>query len=335
MHGDDGTGVLTDYRGVEVLDSWAPLKIAGLDWGIVAKIDRDEAFAPMQHIARDTLIQTLVILLIITLVVMFLATSFVRPVNDLIARVQLARTGNTDMTFAAESTDEIGDLARSFRELIDSVQKQTRLLDAATSENQLLLENVMPKRIAERVRIGGGVVSERFEDVTVVFAELRGLAQFTQATSDDESVTALKRLITAFDEVALRHGVERIKTIGDTYLAVTGFSQPLLDHMRRSVEFALAARAIVADFNREKGAPLGLTVGIGSGSGHRRRDGSGACAVPAVGRSGDRGRPRDGLRRDRRHRRVAQCPRRPRGSIHVQATGDVNVWRPVVDARRP
>ena len=57
---------------------------------------------PMQHIARDTLIQTLVILLVITLVVMFLATSFVRPVNDLIARVQLARTGKTDMTFAAE-----------------------------------------------------------------------------------------------------------------------------------------------------------------------------------------------------------------------------------------
>ncbi|HEY6599435.1 MAG TPA: adenylate/guanylate cyclase domain-containing protein [Pseudomonadales bacterium] len=265
LRGNEGTGVLTDYRGVEVLDSWAPLHIAGLEWGIVAKIDRDEAFAPMQHIARDTLIQTLVILLIITVVVMFLATSFVRPVNELIARVQLARTGKTDMTFAAESTDEIVDLARSFRELIDGVQKQTQMLNAATSENQLLLENVMPKRIAERVRVGGGTVAEHFEDVTIVFAELRGLAQFTQATSDDESVTALKRLITAFDEIALSHGVERIKTIGDTYLAVTGLSQPLLDHMRRSVEFARAARAIVADFAREKSAPLGLTVGIGSG----------------------------------------------------------------------
>ncbi len=265
LQGNEGTGVVPDYRGTDVLASWAPLKIAGLDWGIVAKIDREEAFAPMRHIARDTLIQTLVILLIITLVVMFLASSFVRPVNELIARVQLARTGKTDMTFAAESTDEIGDLARSFRELIGSVQKQTRMLEAATSENQLLLENVMPKRIAERVRVGGGVAAEHFEDVTVVFAELRGLAQFTQATSDYESVAALKRLITAFDEVALHHGVERIKTIGDTYLAVTGLSQPLLDHMRRSVEFALAARAIVADFAREKSARLGLTVGIGSG----------------------------------------------------------------------
>ena len=60
-------------------------------------------------------------------------------------------------------------------------------------------------------------------------------------------------------------GVERIKTVGDTYLAVTGLSQPLLDHMRRTVEFALTARTIVMDLNREKNSHLGLTVGIASG----------------------------------------------------------------------
>ena len=263
--GNAGTGVVMGYAGTEILASWAPLTVAGLEWGIVAKIDRDEAYMPMQHMARDTLIQTLLILLVITMVVMFLATSFVRPVNELIARVQLARTGKTDMTFAAESTDEIGDLARSFRELIDGVQKQTRLLEQATSENQQLLENVMPKGMAQRVRVGQGEITERIEDVTVVFAELKGLAEYTQATSDQESVTVLKRLLGALDELALRHGVERIKTVGDTYLAVTGLSQPLLDHMRRSVEFAVAARASVAEFNREKNTHLGLTVGIGSG----------------------------------------------------------------------
>ncbi|HEY6599436.1 MAG TPA: HAMP domain-containing protein, partial [Pseudomonadales bacterium] len=132
--GNEGTAAIVGYDGSDILASWAPLRVAGLRWGVVAKIDRSEAYAPMARMARDTLIQTLLILLVITLVVMFLATSFVRPVNDLIARVRLARAGNTDMTFAAESTDEIGDLARSFRELIDSVQKQTRMLDAATSE---------------------------------------------------------------------------------------------------------------------------------------------------------------------------------------------------------
>jgi class 3 adenylate cyclase len=263
--GNEGTGVAVGYGGNEVLASWAPLHVAGLDWGIVAKIERDEAYMPMQHMARDTLIQTLLILLVITMVVMFLASSFVRPVNELIARVQLARSGKTDMPPSAETTDEIGDLARSFRELISSVQKQTRMLEDATSENQLLLEHVMPKGLAERVRFGQGRINERIEEVTVAFAELKGLAEYTQSTSDAVSVATLKQLISAFDEVASRYGVEPIKTVGDTYLAVTGLSQPLLDHMRRTAQFALAARTIVLDFNREKASHLGLTVGIASG----------------------------------------------------------------------
>ena len=263
--GNEGTAAIIGYDGAKILASWSPLRVAGLEWGVVAKISRDEAYAPLRAMARDTLIQALLILLVITLAVMALATSFVRPVNDLIARVRLARSGRTDVTFATETDDEIGDLARSFRDLIDGVQKQTRLLEDATTQNQQLLENVMPKGLARRVRVGHGEITERIEDVTVVFAELKGLADYTQATSDTESVTVLKRLISAFDEAALKHGVERIKTVGDTYLAVTGLSQPLLDHMRRTVEFALAARAIVVNFNRERDTHLGLTVGIGSG----------------------------------------------------------------------
>jgi class 3 adenylate cyclase len=123
----------------------------------------------------------------------------------------------------------------------------------------------MPKAMAQRMRVGQGDISETIEDVTVIFAELRGLADYTQATSDNESVSALKRLIGAFDEAAAKHGVERIKTVGDTYLAVTGLSLPLLDHMQRTVEFALNARQIVMNFNIEQGTQLGLTVGIGSG----------------------------------------------------------------------
>lgn len=265
LAGNEGTAVTIGYLGADILASWSPLRVAGLEWGVVARVNKDEAFAPLRTMARDMLIEALLILLLITLAVMVLATSFVRPVNDLIARVQLARSGNTEVTFATETGDEIGDLARSFRELIAGVQKQTRLLEDATLQNQVLLENVMPKGMAERMRLGHGNITESVDDVTVVFAELQGLADYTQATSDRESVAVLKRLIGAFDEAAARLGVERIRTVGDTYLAVTGLSQPLLDHMQRSMDFALSARAMVLNFNREQGAQLGLTVGIDSG----------------------------------------------------------------------
>jgi hypothetical protein len=87
----EGTAATIGYRGENVPASWAPIRVAGLRWGIVATMDRDEAYAPMRSMARDTLIQTLLILLVVTLVVMFLAASFVRPVNDLIARLRRAR----------------------------------------------------------------------------------------------------------------------------------------------------------------------------------------------------------------------------------------------------
>ena len=100
----------------------------------------------------------------------------------------------------------------------------------------------------------------------MVFAELKGLAEYTRTTSDANSVTVLRQLIGAFDvKAASRHGVERIKTVGDTYHAVAGFSQPLLDHARRAAEFALDARSIVRDFNMVSSAHLGLTVGICAG----------------------------------------------------------------------
>ncbi len=266
LAGNEGTAVITSYSGVDILASWAPLRVAGLEWGVVARIDKDEVFAPLRTMARDMLIEALLILLVITLAVMMLATSFVRPVNDLIARVQLARSGNTDVSFNTETGDELGDLARSFRELIAGVQKQTRLLEDMTLQNRVLLENVMPRGMAQRMQLGHGSITERVDDVTVVFMELRGLADYTRATSDSESVSVLKRLIGAFDEAAARLGVERIKTVGDTYFAVTGLSEPLLDHMRRSLEFAVSAREMVMNFNREQGTQLGLTVGIDSGS---------------------------------------------------------------------
>ncbi len=238
LQGNEGTGVITDYRGVEVLGSWAPLHIAGLEWGIVAKIDRDEAYMPMQHIARDTLIQTLVILLVITMVVMFLATSFVRPVNDLIARVQLARTGKTDMTFATE----IERRNRRPRALVPRTDRRRAEADAPARGSDharisSLLENVMPKGMAQRVRLGQGEITERDRrrHGRVRRTERARRIHARRHPTASRS-TVLKRLITAFDEAALRHGVERIKTVGDTYLAVTGLlaaaARPHAPHRR-------------------------------------------------------------------------------------------------------
>ena len=265
LRGQTGTGVIVDYRGREILGSWAPLRLRDLDWAIVGKVDLDEAYAPIYRLARNTLIQTLIILVVITMLVMVLASSFVRPVNDLIARVRRFGAGDESVEFDGDSSDEIGDLARSFRELVESARKQTQLIEQASRENERLLANMLPHRFAQNEKRGSEDARETIPEVSVIFAELRGLAEITHSQSADVCVSILSEFLTAADSAARKHRAERVKTMGDTYLAAVGLSSPLLDHIPRALEFARELRTSVANIAQAYELKLDLIVGISAG----------------------------------------------------------------------
>lgn len=265
LRGQTGTGVIVDYRGREILGSWAPLRLQDLDWAIVGKIDLDEAYEPIHRLARNTLIQTLIILVVITLLVMVLANSFVRPVNDLIARVRRFGAGDESVEFDGDSSDEIGDLAHSFRELVESARKQTGMIEQVSKENERLLADMLPQRFAQNLQRGSEEARETIPEVSVIFAELRGLAEITRTHSADVCVSILGEFLAAADSAARQHSTERIKTMGDTYLAAVGLSSPLLDHMPRAVEFARELRNHVTNIARSRELTLDLIVGISAG----------------------------------------------------------------------
>jgi len=265
LRGQTGAGVIVDYRGQEILGSWAPLTVGDLHWAIVGKMDLSEAFEPIYQLARNTLVQTVIILGAITLLVMGLAASFVRPVNDLISRVKRFGAGDVNVDFDGETGDEIGDLSRSFKDLVESARTQTRLIEAVSKENERLLQNILPQRFARQVQQGTEEVTETVPDVSVVFVEVRGLAELTRSRSAGETVEVLRRFLSAADATAAEHKAERIKTMGDTYMAAVGLSAPLLDHMQRAVEFARDLKRAVALASQELDAGLELIVGIASG----------------------------------------------------------------------
>ncbi len=266
LRGQVGTGVIEDYRGVEILGSWAPLRIPDVRWAIVGKIDLEEAYAPIHRLARHTLVQTALIVLVITVVVMLLVSSFVRPVNELITRVRDAGSGAVDVDVASTAQDEIGDLARSFQDLLGSVREQTRLLEEVRGENQRLLESILPAGVVRRMRRGDDELADTVPDVSILFAEVNGLAQRALSGDAGDSVALLKRLVASFDEAAERCGVEKLQVVGDTYQAAAGLSEPLLDHARRAVDFARELVRIVRRADAETDAELRLRVGIASGT---------------------------------------------------------------------
>ena len=108
-------------------------------------------------------------------------------------------------------------------------------------------------------------IGESVSNVAVLFSDLTGFAKLSNSLTAHETVGILNDLVSSFDEAADRCGIEKIKTIGDSYMAVCGLSVPYLDHDKRAIDFALEMLKIVRRFNHERGFQLNVSVGINSG----------------------------------------------------------------------
>jgi PAS domain S-box-containing protein len=146
-------------------------------------------------------------------------------------------------------------------------RRQTEVaLRLARKKAELLLLNVLPQPIAERLKRGQRTIAESFEEVTVLFADLVDFTEFSTQTSPTELVELLNEIFSKFDQLAEKHGVEKIKTIGDAYMAVAGLPKPRPDHAQAIAQMALDMQAAIEQFNVEKGQTFKIRIGINSGS---------------------------------------------------------------------
>ncbi|NER78463.1 MAG: PAS domain S-box protein [Leptolyngbya sp. SIO1D8] len=129
-----------------------------------------------------------------------------------------------------------------------------------------LLVNILPYQIATRLKSGARTIAENFDEVTVLFADL---VEFTAASgqmSPKELVNLLNDVFSTFDRLAERHGLEKIKTIGDAYMAAGGLPVARPDHIDAVALMALDMQNAMDNFQRPDGTPFKLRVGINTGS---------------------------------------------------------------------
>lgn len=263
--GGSGTLRVVDYRGISVLSSYAPLQIKGFDWVILSQMDLAEAYAPIYAFQRQILITVTLLILLVTLLAMALAHLFVKPVQQLIESARKVSSGELESIPELNSNDELGELGRSFNAVVQSLQTQTALVDQKNQENERLLFSVFPKAIARRLQRGETQISEEVTNVAVLFSDLKGFSKLVSSLSAYESLAILNDLVASFDDLAEKFGLEKVKTIGDSYLAVCGLSVPYLDHDKRAADFAIEMLGILRRFNLERGFQLGIQIGIHSG----------------------------------------------------------------------
>ncbi len=173
--------------------------------------------------------------------------------------------------------DEVGQLCEHFNHMAETIQQhnehleelvkqRTKELEAEKAKSEQLLLNVLPAPIAERLKAGENLIVDRFEHVSVLFADIVGFTTLSTKKTPEELVTMLNELFSLFDRLAEQHGLEKIKTIGDAYMVVAGIPQPLADHAIAIAHMALDMLAGVADYGERHGIDLGIRIGIHTGA---------------------------------------------------------------------
>lgn len=138
-------------------------------------------------------------------------------------------------------------------------------MDRLRRENLRLLLNILPAPIADRLRSGDEHIADAFGEVTVLFADIVGFTQLAGSMPAGEVVELLNDLFTRFDQAARELGIEKIKTIGDAYMAVCGLPDPCADHIERMMDMALRMLQIARDFSSERRMTLNLRIGVNAG----------------------------------------------------------------------
>jgi len=138
-------------------------------------------------------------------------------------------------------------------------------LERLHRENERLLLNILPEPIADRLRRGERLIADRFEDVTLLFADIVGFTELSSAMQPDELVAVLNDTFTVFDDLVDEHGLEKVKTIGDAYMVVGGLTDASPDHTQRVARMAIDLAARVGTIPAAARLGIQFRVGLNCG----------------------------------------------------------------------
>jgi adenylate cyclase len=128
-----------------------------------------------------------------------------------------------------------------------------------------LLTNAIPATIARRLKSGAAHIADAYPETTVLFADIVGFTRWTMRTEPKRAVSLLDALFSSFDDLASAHGLEKIRTVGDSFMAVAGAPDARSDHARAGIDLGIAILDATADWRRTYDLDLEVRVGIATG----------------------------------------------------------------------
>jgi adenylate cyclase len=159
-----------------------------------------------------------------------------------------------------------------FRPAVDRLRSSLHKLSNALSniqneqeKSEKLLLNILPRSIADRLKVSSDCIADGFPEATVLFADIVGFTELSSRLSPQDLVARLNQIFSAFDTLAEKYGLEKIKTIGDAYMVVGGLPKPSAEHSVSVAKFALEMRSELQRINESLGELFDIRIGINSG----------------------------------------------------------------------
>ena len=209
-----------------------------------------------------------------------LSRRFIAPGRRIVEAAVRVAAGDLAARSRITGADEIGRLGQSIDGMadalsaaLDTARVQTATAEARAAEldeerdrSEKLLENMLPVLIADRLKRGESTIAETFPEVTVLFADIVGFTELATRLPPRQLVDMLSDVFGRFDELAARHRLEKIKTIGDCYMVVGGVPDRSPTHCQQVAEFAVEALAAIAESAAVSGLDLRLRIGMHTGT---------------------------------------------------------------------
>ena len=175
-------------------------------------------------------------------------------------------------TLSLNRTDELGEVATAFQQMFQRIQqeiwdrKQAEwALRVEQEKSERLLLNILPAEVASRLKESPGVIASRCNEVTILFADIVNFTGLAANMPPGELVDQLNAIFSAFDTLSEKHGLEKIKTIGDAYMVVGGLPVCRPDHAQAVLNMAIDMLQVIGQFRRKDGDSFQLRIGINTG----------------------------------------------------------------------
>lgn len=222
-----------------------------------------------------------IILLLSTIVsVVLIRSRLLRPIERLAEVAEHVSSGDMKVRSNLRGTDEIGQFGQTFDSMITSVNQHLDEVESARStlaeqavsleeerqRSEHLLLNVLPATIADRLKGGEEGIAEAFPEVSVLFSDIVGFTKMSARVGAKQVVDMLNEVFGLLDKLAVKHGVEKIKTIGDCYMVAAGVPDRSPTHTQQIAAFSLEMQATIKDYAAKSGREINMRTGIHTGT---------------------------------------------------------------------